>query len=1184
MAVRQTALALWFLGLWIVSATLSIGAPVSELAIPVCDAPPKLDTDLSDPAWQSALKLTGFKTLGTDRDTAIRTTAWLCRDNAWLYIAFRCDEPKPANVQRGVTERDGPVSQDDSVEIFLDPGTASTRHFHFMLSAGNVQADQRCRGEKRDRAWDLPCRSAARLDPHIDSAKGWSAELAIPLAPLQAAAGTNEWRINLCRTRRASEPREFMSLAPLPKGAGFHSPQHFLPVSGLTGFRAETMFGPMLKRVEVTPLAMEGGRASYGIVATVGNDSGKPGTVEVVVRDVPLKGEGVERIESLTLTPVDERRVETRLEIPDIGRRQAWVGLRLPGADEWLQSMDVPGMELLCPFEAYVERNYYTTEEEAMVRIEMRTGAEARKDFSMTAELMGEKGRVLVSGKAKCDLEDIGIPLSLKRVPDGVWPVRVSLFVKKQPLGSVDLELVKRPRAPDGAREVKIDRYNRCLLVDGAPFFPVGAVGMFYHGKFEGWKKDYFDAQYRFSQEAGLNVILDWTRNRATEESVAEAKERYDMALQYGLRIIGLPYASNPDIRYSNPKFREAAGKVIAEMDLYLTMARSHPAVIAYYHFDEPQPGLNIDDILIAYRDKVRSLDPYHPVYMSLTRYIHDPRWFEKVADLLGAHNYWYVMRPRSLNVNAEAFEKVDRHARKAHGPTMQLPQLDCWGTGYSDGGFMAPHEQRAQTYFALIHGAKSVIYFVLPWKHQLSVATQKRISEEIQAMAPALLTREPRQEVTFEPHDAYIPGADHKPIDLPIVQTALRNEPLGDQVLLAINGSHDREVTARFGVSSLTDKSGVSGVFDGKSYPVADGSFEDTIEPWGTRVYRLKNVRRDKNAPIRIHLAMSGPATVAGEKKPAAAPTLGENLAVNPGFEEKGAWGRFTKDPEMARSGQAGLALRREKAEGRPAEVICLPIPLKPETKYRFGAWVKAEIAEGKRLPCVLVHSSTRTDGLFRINTGVYATRWTNEWQELSGSFTSPTGAAEKVWIYCRIPPGTVGKAWFDDVWLREEIAPAPAVAAPKNLVRNSSFERARMPGHPDSWMARAWDILPPDPRANGIETSNPFHGKYCYRIARPNTGYENFAYSDGLLIKTDRPYTLSFYARADRPNATIRVYGSGEMQSFKAGPDWNRFSRTFTPKASGYHVCIYPIGKGMFYLDAVQLEEGSRATEYEE
>ena len=85
-------------------------------------------------------------------------------------------------------------------------------------------------------------------------------------------------------------------------------------------------------------------------------------------------------------------------------------------------------------------------------------------------------------------------------------------------------------------------------------------------------------------------------------------------------------------------------------------MARSHPAVIAYYHVDEPQPGLYIDAILIAYRDKVRSLDPYHPVYMSLTRYIHDPRWFEKVADLLGAHCYWYVMRPRSLNVNAEAY------------------------------------------------------------------------------------------------------------------------------------------------------------------------------------------------------------------------------------------------------------------------------------------------------------------------------------------------------------------------------------------------------------------------------------------------------------------------------------------------------------------------------------------------
>ncbi len=58
------------------------------------------------------------------------------------------------------------------------------------------------------------------------------------------------------------------------------------------------------------------------------------------------------------------------------------------------------------------------------------------------------------------------------------------------------------------------------------------------------------------------------------------------------------------------------------------------------------------------------------------------------VADLLGGHNYWYVMKPESLNANAESFEMLDVHARKAHSPTMDLPQLDCWGQSYGGGGF----------------------------------------------------------------------------------------------------------------------------------------------------------------------------------------------------------------------------------------------------------------------------------------------------------------------------------------------------------------------------------------------------------------------------------------------------------------------------------------------------------------
>lgn len=1162
----------------------------TAITVPVCAVPPKLDTDLTDPAWQSATKLTTFYELGAEGNPVeIPITAWLGRDDTWLYIAFRCLEPKPATVQRQVTERDGPVSQDDSIEVFIDPGTDGTRYYQFMLTAGNVQADQACAGSHRNRSWNVPWRSAARLDPHIDSAKGWSAELAIPLAPLQAAAGTNEWRINLCRNRRAVDPVEYSSLAKLLPRSGFHAPEAFLPMTGLTGFKAPTVFGPMVKQVKVNPLRVEGDKAFYGVEVVVGNDSGKTGMVEVVVQDQPLKGTGTQGRKTLSLNPVDEQSASFRIEIPDISRRDAWVILREPGSDQWIQKTDIAGMDLLSPFDTYVERNYYTTEKEARVWVEMRVGREEREraGFTVKVELLDERGKVLAKNKADCDAAEVAVPLKIAKLAPGTYPIKVYLQMKKQALGHQAVMLVKSPPAPEGVHEIKIDRYNRCLLVDGQPFFPMGACGLHHHGRFEGWKTNYYEAQYQYAREAGLNVIMDWKGVNSNAASIADAKARYDLAHKYGLKVIGLPYdySNNRDLYYGNPKFREAAEKVIAGMNPILEMDRMHPAFIAYYHFDEPQPGLQIDDILESFRTKVHSVDSWHPVYMSLTRYIHDPRWFGTVADLLGAHNYWYVMKPASLNGNAESFAKVDEHARKAHSPTMDLPQLDCWGAGYDGGGFMTPREQRAQTYFALIHGAKSVIYFCMPWKHRLSVSTQKQIAAEVRAIAPALLARDPKQVVTFEPPEAFIPARDYNPFNFPITQVALREDPSGDQVLLAINGSHDGEVTTRFAVSSLTDKSAVEGFFDQKSYPVAEGAFSDMIEPWGTRVYRLKAVKYDKDVPIKIHLIMTGAALTAPVPPPPAAPVYGANLAVNPGFETEGAWGKFETETNNPHDGARALKLAKPAPGGLPVEVICAPIPLQPDTKYRLSGWVRAKITEGRNLPTMFVHSSTRTDGQFRLQAGATLTNWDNAWHELSKTFTSPTGAAESVWIYLRIPPDAAGETYFDDISLQEvrEAQPATNAAVKKNLVRNSSFEQARMPGHPDSWHALAWEALIPDPGANGLETNNPFHGQYCFRLAKPESAYENFAYGNPVMLKTDRPYTLSFYARADHSNAVVRVYGAGEMQEYKADQSWRRFTRTFTPKEPGYFPDIYPIGAGLFYIDAVQLEEGTAATEYE-
>lgn len=1026
----------------LLAVSTSLAHPASGIQVPVCQTAPRLDADLGDPCWQKATRISAFTSLATRKPAEVDTVVWLCRDDTWLYVAFRCHEPNPIAIRRTVTDRDAGVHHDDSVEIFIDPGHGGEQYAHLALSVDNVQGDQWCRGRERLRSWDLPWRSAARLDPHLDTAKGWSAEAAIPLALLQRRGGSAPWRINLCRSRRTISPAEHMSLAPLPAGAGFHAPQHFLPIHGLTGFKANVPFGPMIDAVKVLPLTIKDAAYSYGMEISIKNHTSRAGELELVAQDLPRSGRAKQVAQKIALGPSQVKKAALRIEVAGAGPRDAWVGLREPGSDRWLQKIPVAGMDGLSPFEAYLDRNYYTTESQARVYAEIAIARSERvtEGLGLMAELTGAKAGT----PASCVEDVVSVDLDLTDVPVGSHAVRARLLNRaKEQLGSVELRLTKRRPAPEGTQEVKIDRYNRCLLLNREPFFPVGGVGTYYHGRFEGWRVDYFDAQYRHCREAGLNVILDWVGYFPPRAGLEAARRTYDLAHKHGLKIIGRPYGSDRGLRYSNPQFREVAAKTIAAMDPYLKMCSHHPAVIGYYHFDEPQPRLKIDDVLETFTRKVHDVDPYHPVYMSLTRYIHETqrRWFGTVTDLLGAHNYWYVMRPRGLRAMAGYWHMLDAFSREAHSPTMALPQLDYWGLGYRTGGFMLPDEQRAQTYLALVHGARSVIYFVLPFRHQASVATQKQLSAEIRELAPALLAREPAQEVTFEPQAACTRfplgnvgvRGQTRDLSFPLVQVSLRSHPSVGHVLLAVNPGKEA-ADVRFTISSLTPQSAAQRLFaDKQQFPIEDGAFSDTLEPMGTRSYLLERTRTSIGKPVRIHLTMSGPAVDAADQ----------------------------------------------------------PIPT-----------------------------------------------------------------------------------------LKHEPEPT------KNLVSNSSFERQRMPGHPVHWEAKAWTWLIPDRRTNGLETTNPFHGKHCFRVTRVYPD-ETRALHEPVILRNDGPHTLSLYLRSDKPGTRAMLYLKPPYKTVKLGVEWQRYTMTreVTRKGRTY-VGVYHVGKtgsANIYVDAVQLEEGSEATEYE-
>lgn len=162
--------------------------------------------------------------------TALRS-AWNAVEMRILFHA--CDR----NPWATIAQRDGPLWQEEVVEVFLDPVGDAQSYFEIEVNPLGTVVDLVCRknrsGYTKNFAWD--CENL-RTAVHVGDG-GWAAELAIPFASLIAEPPQMGaiWRANFCRIDRPSrsapgEPanseRELTAWSPtgLPL---FHVPERF---------------------------------------------------------------------------------------------------------------------------------------------------------------------------------------------------------------------------------------------------------------------------------------------------------------------------------------------------------------------------------------------------------------------------------------------------------------------------------------------------------------------------------------------------------------------------------------------------------------------------------------------------------------------------------------------------------------------------------------------------------------------------------------------------------------------------------------------------------------------------------------------------------------------------------------------------------------------------------------------
>lgn len=190
------------------------GARAQQVTIPVWDAAPALDGDLSDPIWQHAAQLDPFVLINGAADPLMQTDVLLGSDATTLYLGITCHEDNMGAITARISEDGGRVWEDDCVEVYVDDNLDGRSYRQVLANSLGTQSWN----NSEDRSWRAGSKVATKS--HNDR---WVVEWAIPMSDLGLTG--QQFGLNVCRERRPMETLELSCWS--PTGTGFGVPERF---------------------------------------------------------------------------------------------------------------------------------------------------------------------------------------------------------------------------------------------------------------------------------------------------------------------------------------------------------------------------------------------------------------------------------------------------------------------------------------------------------------------------------------------------------------------------------------------------------------------------------------------------------------------------------------------------------------------------------------------------------------------------------------------------------------------------------------------------------------------------------------------------------------------------------------------------------------------------------------------
>lgn len=320
-------------------------------------------------------------------------------------------------------------------------------------------------------------------------------------------------------------------------------------------------------------------------------------------------------------------------------------------------------------------------------------------------------------------------------------------------------------------------------------------------------------------------------------------------------------------------------------------------------------------------------------------------------------------------------------------------------------------------------------------------------------------------------------------------------------------------------------------------------------------------------------------------------ASALAENLFTGgdfengiPGYEAVGspAASRFfmADGGAAAKGSQSLICLPRQ--EGDKVSLRKFGVVLDPSRQYKLTVAMKCQDAEFDKLSGVYVISASWAWSSPALKPSAPSADWT----EFSATFQPKPSSDGKYQVV--ICPQTKGKLWIDNIRIEDTAAaqsPAQnAASGPKNKIQNPSFEKGM--GN--------WVPLPKAGDSFRIEAAGEKGGN-CLVVSGSSekTTLRQF----NLVLDPERQYTLSAWMKSEDMSPTSKKglcvidegwnWSSQCLLPFEGTSGWKRYTMTFTPRSSSsgkYQLVVVAPEKGKLYIDSIQLEEGSEASDFSE